>query len=127
MLKSDAQAFSLDGKVRRAVFLMHQYIRTPLSIAEIAEKASIGERQLSRLFSKHLGTSPSDYYRRVRLEQGCWLLESTPYPVTQVAYETGFTDLSHFNKQFMQVYQVLPSQWREQALRRRLANEEPSL
>lgn len=116
MLNGDSKAFAVDGKVRRAVFLMHQFIRSPLSIAAIAEKASIGERQLSRLFVKHLGVTPAEYYRRVRLEQGCWLLESTAYPVTQVAYETGFTDLSHFNKQFAQAYEMLPSQWRERSL-----------
>lgn len=115
LLHSDSKVFALDGKVRRAVFLMHQYIRAPLSIAEVAEKASIGERQLSRLFTKYLGVTPSEYYRQVRLEQGCWLLESTAYPVTQVAYETGFTDLSHFNRQFSQAYRMLPSQWRDQA------------
>ncbi|MDR0278623.1 MAG: helix-turn-helix domain-containing protein [Paucimonas sp.] len=46
----------------------------------MAEKASVGERQLSRLFVKHLGVTPSDYYRRVRLEVTSTVLRSRHGP-----------------------------------------------
>ncbi|KQT87546.1 GlxA family transcriptional regulator [Aurantimonas sp. Leaf443] len=89
-----------DERVRRAILLMEQHIADPLGIDAIAGKLQISSRQLERLFHEATGQSPASAYRSLRLHFARDLLETTRKSVTQVALEAGFSDGSHFARQF---------------------------
>ena len=113
--QSERQRMSLQSrpevrnpKLLLAMQLMENNIEDPLRPEEIAEIVSVSTRQLERLFSKYLQTSPRRYYLRMRLEKGRNLLRQTDLSVTEVCIACGFKSLSHFSKSYRAAYGISP-------------------
>jgi transcriptional regulator GlxA family with amidase domain len=81
----------------RAARLMEEAVERPVAVGRIAEAAGLSERQLERLFQRHVGTSPASYYLSLRLARARELLQQTGMPVTDVAIACGFQAASHFS------------------------------
>jgi len=103
---------ALPPSLAKSVELMENTIEMPRPLLEIARGAHISLRHMERLFSKHLKSSPSDYYRQLRLNQGRVLLEASNFSVTQVTYMCGFASPSHFTKCFRDAFGICPSEAR---------------
>ena len=84
----------------RAARLMEQAIERPLAVAALAEAVGLSERQLERLFQRHLGLSPGGYYLGLRLARARDLLLQTGMPVTDVGIACGFQTASHFSSAY---------------------------
>jgi len=100
-------------KLRQAVVLMEKNIATPLEIAVIARLVDSSSRQLERVFLAETGSSPSEYYRHARLKYARWLLTTTDLAIVAIAYESGFSDASHFIRHFQQLYGTPPGRLRK--------------
>lgn len=98
-----------DDRVRKAVFVMEQNMDRPATIAGIAASAGTSLRQLERGFRHAFGVSPQTYYRTMRLKHGRWLLTHTTRSVTQIAYDCGFADASHFSRCFKRAFRTVPT------------------
>jgi transcriptional regulator GlxA family with amidase domain len=101
-----------DRRVVNAVGLMRQRTFEPGSIAGIAQTVGITERELTRLFRKHLRVAPLQYWRGMRLNSAKWMVINSDRPITQIAYECGFTDSSHLIHWFKREFNVTPSKLR---------------
>lgn len=101
-----------DQRVANAVGLMLQRIHESGTIASVARAVGVTERELTRLFDQHLRTSPALYWRNIRLKAAHWQVINSTRPVTQIAYECGFTDSSHLIYWFRRTYQVTPARLR---------------
>jgi AraC-like DNA-binding protein len=86
------------------------------SIAHVAEAQGITPRAIQKLFSRE-GTTYSSYVlgRRLALAQGMILSEAATVPISQIAYNVGFNDLSYFNRTFRTRYGTRPSDLRRAA------------
>ncbi|MBN1675001.1 MAG: helix-turn-helix domain-containing protein [Kiritimatiellae bacterium] len=71
-----------------------------LSVAEMARMAGLSRKTFTARFKEILGTSPTDYQIRVRIERARYLLAETPQSVKQIAYRLGYADPYVFSKQF---------------------------
>lgn len=101
-----------DPRVRRAVFYMEQNISSPVSTEEAAEEVGVGARQLERLFQVFLHDSPAGYFRKLRLRHANWLLYNTKKSITDIAFECGFSDSSHFAKRYKEFFGYSPGHTR---------------
>ena len=93
------------GRSRRAslVRTLEALESAPLegfSLGVLAAQLGVSERQASRLLRDELGTSFTDYVAALRIERAKKLLATTLEPITDVALETGWQSLSHFNAVF---------------------------
>lgn len=70
----------------------------------LAERLGMGERQLRRLFAKHLGASPVAVAQTRRVLLAKQLLDGTAMPMTEIALASGFGSLRRFNATFRQLY-----------------------
>ena len=95
-----------------AVQLMEKNIEEPLLIGELAAHLAISDRELERLFKRHLQQTPKAFYRQLRLEKARWMLQQTKDSVTAVATACGFVSLSHFTRCYQQQFSKLPSRER---------------
>ncbi|WP_106176826.1 GlxA family transcriptional regulator [Prauserella shujinwangii] len=84
-----------------------------LGTPALAARARISERQLTRLFREHLGTSPGRYVRAVRTEAAARLLTSTALPLSAVARRCGFGSAEALRQAFLDHYDASPSAWRQ--------------
>ncbi|AXI48458.1 GlxA family transcriptional regulator [Sulfitobacter sp. SK012] len=97
-----------NGKLLLAMQVMDNNIEDPLRPDEIADIVSLSTRQLERLFSKYLHTSPKRHYLHIRLEKARNLLQQTDLSVTDVCMACGFKSLSHFSKSYRAAFGISP-------------------
>ena len=82
-----------------------------LSVESLAEEIGLSRSQLFRKISALTGVSVNELIRTFRLQKAAQLLEQNWAPVTQVAYEVGYSNLSYFSKAFKEKYGVPPSEY----------------
>ncbi|MBC8533998.1 helix-turn-helix domain-containing protein [Yeguia hominis] len=96
-----------------------QYIEThygePVSLEVLSRSANISKSECLRCFKAALQTTPYQYLTGYRLSKAAALLENTDLPITQVADRVGFSQLSHFGKQFKEKTGITPSQYRKKS------------
>jgi AraC-like DNA-binding protein len=87
-----------------------------INLEHAAGQAEISPFHFLRLFSNVLGVTPHQYLVRSRLRHAARLLADDDRPITDVAYDVGFGDLSNFVRTFHRAAGVSPLKFR-QALR----------
>ncbi len=105
-----------DYRVARAVTIMRQNLSEICSIADVAAQLGISVSQLNRAFQTHAKASPAAIWRAMRLKHGRWRVLNSNHSITEIAYECGFADCSHFIGWFRKTYCETP----QEARRRRL-------
>lgn len=103
----------VDPRTRRAMLFMEQHLANPPPTLEVARHVHTSERHLGRLFHKAVGLSPAQYMRRLRLERSRDLLHETAKPISEIAFDTGFVDCSHFCRSFRAAYGISPGEARQ--------------
>lgn len=83
------------------------------SLAELAGKLGITDRQMRRVFRNEFGVSPVEFRQTQRLLLAKQLLTDSRLPVTSVALASGFQSLRRFNAVFKDRYRMTPSELRQ--------------
>jgi AraC family transcriptional regulator len=77
--------------------------------------AGLSRFHFLRRFRAITGTSPHQYLIALRLGAAADRLRSSADPVTSIALEVGFNDLSHFHQLFRRSFGLAPRRWRMRA------------
>ncbi len=85
-------------------------------LEEAARVAGLSPYHFLRVFRRELGLTPHQFLVQARLRRAQELLRATDSPVTEVAYEVGFGDLSHFQHTFRRLVGVTPGRFRRGTL-----------
>jgi len=92
-------------------------IRRPENIAggtaAFLRLAGRGREHTARSMQKYLGTSPTEYVNRARMEQAAYWLEMSSKSILEIAGDCGTENLSHFYKLFRETHGVTPRAYRE--------------
>lgn len=90
-----------------------------LSLKEVSQSLDVHPTYLSREFSKYFDDlSFGDYIRKLRIEKAMTLLNTSNHSLAEIAYLTGFSDQSHFNRIFKKFTGRNPSEFRKKAQRK---------
>jgi AraC family transcriptional regulator of adaptative response / DNA-3-methyladenine glycosylase II len=84
------------------------------NVAKLADRLGVGERQLRRLFLKHLGASPVAVAQTRRVLFAKQLIHETRMPITEVALAAGFGSIRRFNELFRNLFHRPPSALRRE-------------
>jgi YesN/AraC family two-component response regulator len=88
-----------------------------LSLKDISQELDVHPAYLSREFSKHFDNLTfGEYIRKLRIEKAIDLLKSTKHSLSEIAYLTGFSDQSHFNRIFKKHTGKNPSEFKKSLL-----------
>lgn len=98
--------------VSRALSLIEAGALDGASVSELAERLGVGERQLRRLFDKHLGASPIAVAQTRRVLLAKQLIHDTQLSMTDVALAAGFGSLRQFNEVFHRLFGRAPNSLR---------------
>jgi AraC family transcriptional regulator of adaptative response / DNA-3-methyladenine glycosylase II len=90
------------------------------SVEKLAARLGLGERQLRRLFLRHLGAPPISVAQTRRVLFAKQLIHDTQMPMNEVASAAGFSSLRRFNETFLNLFQRPPRDLR----RKRAPKEE---
>ena len=84
------------------------------SVEALAERLGVGARHLARLFERHVGASPLQTAKTLRLQRAKCLLNDTDLSMTDIAFQAGFGSVRRFNAAFADLYGRPPSALRKQ-------------
>jgi AraC-like DNA-binding protein len=104
----------------KAVRLIKDFLRGQfagdVSLEDLARMVRLNKFHLLQVFKREVGISPHVYQTSLRIKQAKELL-SQGLPISQVAYDVGFVDQSHLNRQFKKYVLVTPGQFQQDSLR----------
>lgn len=83
-----------------------------ITVADMADAASVSSSYLIRLFKRSLGTTPYNYLLRYRITKARELLDETNRPVVQIAHDVGFSNESNFSYRFSKMVGQSPRAYR---------------
>lgn len=83
----------------------------PPVLNELAVIASMSETKLKQLFKQTFGDTIYNYYQKARMEEAAFLLKQARHSVSEVGYELGFSNLSHFSRLFEKQYGITPKKF----------------
>ncbi len=81
----------------------------------LARDAGLSAFHFLRVFARTLGVTPHQYLVRARLRRAARQLAQSARPVTDIAYDVGFADLSHFTRSFRRAAGMSPGRFRQRA------------
>jgi AraC-like DNA-binding protein len=87
----------------------------PLAAGELAAELGMSESRFSRFFRRATGNTFTDFVNRIRVNRAGQLLMETDRQVTHICYEVGFNNIANFNRRFLEIKGVTPSEFRRQA------------
>ena len=88
--------------------LLTERIADPPTLQEIALTVGINSNKLKYGFREVFGTTVFGYLRTLRLEEARRLLEHSELSVTEIAFQVGYSSLSHFARIFKHTYGSSP-------------------
>ena len=97
-----------------------------ISVAQAAEMANMTEITFSRNFQTATGHSFVDFLNRIRIGQACGMLYASDDQITSIAQEAGFKNLANFNRHFLKVRGMTPSEYRDTARKDLVSKRESS-
>lgn len=98
--------------VQDALELMDTELENDLSVARIAQQMGISRERLSRSFQKHLGQSPQQVIREMKMRRASFLLKNTQLTVSKIAAMFGYSDQTNFSHAFRKVMGMPPAEFR---------------
>lgn len=92
---------------------MRQNYNSPLTLEQIAAIAGMSSKYFCYFFKEMTQKSPINYLNNYRVERAARKLLATDMPVTEIAYNCGFNDLSYFIKTFKATKGITPYKFRK--------------
>ena len=86
----------------------------PISLKELSEHFHLSEKYISRYFKEHFHLTLSQYVNYLRLSHARHLLETTSLPITELALQCGFSNVSYFIRTFKKSFGMSPLKYRRQ-------------
>jgi AraC-like DNA-binding protein len=95
----------------------------PIDLESVASEFGLSPFHFLRMFAKVLGVTPYQYLIRSRLRRAARLLAEDTRPITAIALDVGFGDLSNFIRTFHRAAGISPRGFRQAARRDRTASQ----
>ena len=97
---------------RRSLELMRARLSEDISLDELAAEAQLSPFHFARMFKQSLGVPPRVYLTQLRMEKACELLGQTDLPITEIAFEVGYSSNQVLARVFLKHMRMSPSDYR---------------
>lgn len=113
--REEKQIYALNIHDIQAIYKVKERLLMDLGIPpvikELAASAHMSPSKLKRLFKQIFGNSIFSYYQEFRMKEAARLLKEENLSVSEVGYQLGFTNLSHFSRVFKEHIGTKPKQY----------------
>ena len=106
---------SVDGQKINDVFdfMLGNYARE-IRLEEIAEVANMSSTAFCRYFKQHTRKTYSRFLNEIRIGHACKMLVDDKLSISHICYNSGFNNISNFNRQFKKITGFTPSKYQKQ-------------
>jgi AraC-like DNA-binding protein len=111
------EARSHQAKEEELIFsFIHQNYSNPdLAITDIQDETGIHERKVSTIVKNKSGVSFKTYLNNLRISEAKILLSRTDLPISEIAFNVGYGNASHFNRVFKSNENCSPNDFRKKS------------
>ena len=99
--------------IRRLDTYIQENLGGPISVDDICLSFGIARTRLYSIATDYLGCGIAEYIRKKRIFHAKEFLEKTELPISQIVYDTGFCDYSHFSRVFKEETGVTAREYRK--------------
>jgi AraC-like DNA-binding protein len=99
-------------RINAILQLLHSEHAGTISLTKVADVAHMAPAAVSRFFRRTTGATITSYLNIVRVNAACRLLVDTDLPITDIAGDCGYKNLSHFNRRFRLLKGMPPREYR---------------
>lgn len=92
--------------------VVNAHLFNNIGLEEMAKLAGHSLSTFKREFKLHFDNSPANYIREQRMKKAADLLKASDFSVSEISYQTGYEDSSHFSRSFSSVFKVSPTEYR---------------
>ena len=93
-------------------YLMNNYM-DEVNLDKISSLVNMAKGSLCRFFKENVGLTIFEYLNKIKVEFACKLLMNQDLAMVDVCFDSGFNNLSHFNKQFRKITGLTPTDYRK--------------
>ena len=99
--------------IRRLDTYIQEHLRGPISVDDICLSFGIARTRLYSIATDYLGCGIAEYIRKKRIFHAKEFLKKTDLPISQIVYDTGFCDYSHFSRVFKEETGITAREYRK--------------
>ena len=103
------------SSIRELQIWIAEHLGTRLSVEDLADRMSMSVRNFERVFTREVGTTPSQYVLQTRVEAARRQLERTDRGLKQVASTAGFGNVDVMRRAFVRLLGITPRRYRDLA------------
>ena len=100
--------------LKSALQWMDRHFQEPITLEATAETAGMSKYHFAREFKRYIGLAPNEYLIISRLNYAKELLKYSQLTIEQIAYSSGFRNVSHFINLFKKHEKTTPLQYRKE-------------
>ena len=114
-LNKNALRFNTSDKksIDKAIYFLKNNYDKEFSLDEIAAKANYSPYHFIRVFKAETGKTPFQYLLEIKIAKAKELLDNSSKPITEICYDCGFNNRSHFSVIFKRKTGNTPSSYRK--------------
>lgn len=102
----------MEKPIQRVMDYVKRHYAEELTLAALARVAYVSEGQLCRSFKRITGSTPFVWIKKYRILKSCeWLLNSDK-KISEICALCGFNNISYYNREFLKLMKVTPSEFR---------------
>lgn len=101
------------SRIHKVREILHDQPDKTISLQELSACTGINPINISRYFPKYFQCTLGQYMRKLKIEQALQLIPDKKKSLTDIAYQCGFSDQSHFIRTFKAETGFLPNQYRK--------------
>jgi AraC-like DNA-binding protein len=110
LLKNNFDKFEF-RRINRVAELIKQTYGN-INVNQMASEACVSRKQFERIFAEHIGISPKQYLKIIRFQSAIFLKQkNNNLNMTELSYESGYFDQSHFINDFKSLSGLTPKQY----------------
>ncbi|MRT93715.1 AraC family transcriptional regulator [Ancylomarina sp. 16SWW S1-10-2] len=117
-LSSPSYVDQFDTSKSRRIKMVNQYLidnlHNPIKIADVAEMVNMSSSAFSHFFKKRTQRAFSDYLLDIRIGHAARSLVETEKNISEICFESGFNNISNFNRSFKKLEGCTPREFRSQ-------------
>src|SRR5215467_4980985 len=99
--------------IRELQIWIAEHLESKLSVEDLADRMAMSVRHFERVFTREVGTTPSQYVLQMRVEAARRQLERTDAGLKTVASEVGFGSVDLMRRAFVRLLGITPRRYRE--------------
>lgn len=117
LMNANGYAFEVNAQDQDRMQMIHEYVegnyQDQISLEEVSKLINMTVPAFCRYFKKLTQKTFTQFVNELRVAHACRLLSDEHLSIASVSFESGFNNLSHFNKQFKSIAGLSPREYRK--------------